>query len=372
MHIHSRFCVTLSVACGLLAACSDSEGSVPEEDFTHEGRGVYILNEGNYNSGNSTLSYYDPEKQTIENGIFQRANDRKLGDTGQSMTLFGNTLFIAMENSGIVWAIDPRTSRVKGSLTTGQTEQMINPRYVHIVNSGKAYITDLYAPYITIFNPTTFTYTGSIPTGQAITYGYSSTEKMVEWKNRVFTNCWSYNNKILVIDTRTDEVTDSILLDSWQPKDMQIDARGKLWVITDGGYNTEHEGFGDNIPHLYRIDAETLAIEQDQPLDADNASVAMALSNDGHTLYLINNDIYRMDVTDSHLPVRPFIKAPTDANGTRHKLYGISVDPSSGDLYVADAVDYSQAGTMYRYKADGTLIHKFRVGINPNGCAFIP
>ena len=128
MHIHSRFCVTLSVACGLLAACSDSEGGVPEEDFTHEGRGVYILNEGNYNSGNSTLSYYDPEKQTIENGIFQRANDRKLGDTGQSMTLFGNTLFIAMENSGIVWAIDPRTSRVKGSLTTGQTEQMINPR----------------------------------------------------------------------------------------------------------------------------------------------------------------------------------------------------------------------------------------------------
>ena len=175
-----------------------------------------------------------------------------------------------------------------------------------------------------------------------------------------------------MIDTRTDEVTDSILLDSWQPKDMQIDARGKLWVITDGGYNTEHEGFGDNIPHLYRIDAETLAIEQDQPLDADNASVAMALSNDGHTLYLINNDIYRMDVTDSHLPVRPFIKAPTDANGTRHKLYSISVDPASGDLYVADAVDYSQAGTMYRYKADGTLIHKFRVGINPNGCAFIP
>lgn len=372
MHIHQRFCVTLSVVWGLLAACSDSEGGVPEEVFSHQGRGVYVLNEGNHNSGNSTLSYYDPEQKTIENGVFQRANDRKLGDTGQSMTLLDSTLFIAVENSGIVWGIDPRTSRVKGSLTTGQTEHMINPRYIHIVNDTKAYITDLYAPYITIFNPTTFTYTGSIPTGQAVTYGYSSTEQMVGWKHRVFTNCWSYSNKILVIDTQRDEVTDSILLDSWQPKGMQIDARGKLWVITDGGYNTEHEGFGDNIPHLYRIDAETLVIEQDQALDADEAGVALAISNDRQTLYLINNDIYRMNVTESHLPVRPFIEAPIGNDGKRHKLYGLNVDPTNGDLYVADAVDYSQAGTMYRYKADGTLIDKFRVGINPNGCAFIP
>lgn len=361
----------LLVAFGLLAACSDSEAGAPEENFTHDGPGVYVLNEGNYNSGNSTLSFYDPTTHTVENGVFQRANDRRLGDTGQSMTLHGGTLFIAMENSGIIWALNPRTTRVKGSLTAGQTEHMINPRHIHVVSPDKAYVTDLYAPYITVFNPTTLTYTRSIPTGQPSAQGYSSTEQMVAWGDKVFTNCWSYSNKILVIDTRTDQVTDSIVLSSWQPKSMQMDANGKLWVLTDGGYDTGQEQFGDNVPHLYRIDAATLAVEQDQALDTDNASVGMATSPDGRQLYIINNDIYRMAITDSHLPVRPFIEAPLDNQGRRHKLYGISVNPNGGDIYVADAVDYSQAGTVYRYSANGTLIDKFRVGINPNGFAFI-
>ncbi|MBO4430059.1 MAG: hypothetical protein J5790_01800, partial [Bacteroidaceae bacterium] len=82
------------------------------------------------------------------------------------------------------------------------------------------------------------------------------------------------------------------------------------------------------------------------------------------------NDIYRMDITASHVPVRPFITAPRDANGRRHKLYGIGVSPRNGDIYVGDAVDYSQAGVVYRYDAAGTLIDQFRVGINPNHFAF--
>ena len=56
--------------------------------------------------------------------------------------------------------------------------------------------------------------------------------------------------------------------------------------------------------------------------------------------------------------------------GIRHKLYGIGVNPRNGEIYVADAVDYAQAGVVRRYSDDGTLIDQFRVGINPNGFAF--
>lgn len=257
-----KFRYLLLTFLSVLCACNGTDNENEEEHFQDTGKGVFILNEGNYNSGNSTLSYYYPGEKRVENGIFLRSNDRKLGDTGQSMTLYNNTLFIAMENSGIVWGIDAETFRVKGQLTAAQTEHMINPRFVHIVNEGKAYVSDLYSPYITIFNPTTFRPLGSIHTGQPSANGYSSTENMVQYGNHVFTNCWSYSNKILAIDTRTDEVTDSIVLGSWQPKSMIADARGKLWVLTDGGYHTGDESFGDNVPHLYRIDAATLEIEQ--------------------------------------------------------------------------------------------------------------
>ena len=354
----------------LVAACSNSDPGIEEENFSQMGQGVFILCEGNFNSGNSTLSYYNPETRKVENGVFQRANDRRLGDTGQSIQLHGGVAYVAMENSGIIWGIDTATFRVRGQLTTGQTEHMMNPRYIHFLGDDKAYVTDLYSPYITIFNPCTFQYIGSISTQQETSFGYNSTEQMVQWGDRVFTNCWSYSNKILVIDTQRDEVCDSIVLSSWQPKSMVLDAHGKLWVITDGGYTTEGDSYGDNIPHLYRIDAATLTVELDQKLDTDEANVALATNPAGTVLYVINNDVYRMDVTASHLPVRPFIEAPRGTNGRRHFLYGIGVNPHNGEIYVADAVDYSQSGVVYRYSDDGTLLDKFRVGITPNGFAF--
>ena len=369
----------LLLAFGLMAACSNLDSDIEKEPFdgATEG-GVLILCQGNLNAGNATLSYYNPETKVVENGVFQRANGgAKLGDTGQSVALHGDRVYVAMENSGIVWVLNAATFQVEGKLTVGQTEHMVNPRYIHFLDSPdgrlpstKAYITDLYSPYITVFNPWTMEYVSSISTGQTASQGHCSTEQMVQYGDYVFTNCWSYSNKILVIDTRRDEVCDSLVLGAIQPKSMVVDARGKLWVITDGGYFTADSSFGDNIPHLYRIDAATLTVELDQALDTDEANVFLATNPARDVLYVINNDVYRMSITDSHLPVRPFIEAERDNKGRRHYLYAMGVDPHNGEIYLADAVDYSQSGVVYRYAEDGTLLHSFRVGITPCGFAF--
>ena len=105
-------------------------------------------------------------------------------------------------------------------------------------------------------------------------------------------------------------------------------------------------------------------------MDTDNANVQLAMNPDSTILYLINNDVYRMEITASHVPVRPFIEAHRNSNNQRNFLYGIGVNPHNGEIYVADAVDYRQSGVVYRYSSDGTLIDKFRVGITPNGFAF--
>jgi len=354
----------------LTTACSDSDLTVSEEKMEASKNGVFVLCEGNFNSGNASLSYYNPTTKQVENGVFRRVNDRKLGDTGQSILIYDGTAYVAVENSGIIWGIDASTFKVKGQLTASSSTQIINPRYVHIVSDTKAYVTDLYSHYINIFNPKTFEYKGSISVECAANKGYCSTEEMVQWDKYVFTNCWSYSNKILVIDTSTDALVDSIVLSSWQPKSIKIDKNNKLWVITDGGYSTSEDSFSDNIPHLYRIDAKSRTVEFDIPLETDEAIVQIAMNGNADEVYIVNNDIYRMNATDSVFPSFPFISAPVDSNGKRHKLYGINVNPENGDIYVADAVDYSQSGAVYRYDTDGKLIDQFRVGINPNHFAF--
>ena len=77
------------------------------------------------------------------------------------------------------------------------------------------------------------------------------------------------------------------------------------------------------------------------------------------TLYFINNDIWRMPVVADHVPVRPFLKYK------QAKFYGLSIDPNTSEVYVADAIDYQQKGIVYRYSPEGELLDEFRVGIIP-------
>ena len=58
---------------------------------------------------------------------------------------------------------------------------------------------------------------------------------MVQYGDYVFVNCWSYQNRILKIDTRTDEIVAELEL-GIQPTSLALDKNGKLWSVTDGGF----------------------------------------------------------------------------------------------------------------------------------------
>ena len=339
----------IALATLLLTSCMKWEYG-NEESFEAASSGLFITNEGNFQYGNASLSFYDPATRKVENEVFYRANGMKLGDVAQSMTVHNGVGWIVVNNSHVVFAIDLNTFREVGRITN-----LTSPRYMHFVSADKAYITQIWDNRITVVNPRTYQITGYIEC-PAMTMETGSTEQMVQWGDYVYVNCWSYQNRILKIDTRTDTVVDELEV-GIQPTSLVLDRNGKIWTITDGGY--EGSPYGYEAPSLYRIDAETFRIEREFPFALGDDPSEVQLNGTGDRIYWLNDDVWEMDVEAERLPVRPFLEQRETI------YYGLTIDPRSGEVYVADAIDYQQQGMIYRYSPAGELLDEFYVGVIP-------
>lgn len=329
-----------------------------EEDFSPSVSArstLFIVCEGNFQYGNASLSAYDPATLSVENNIFLRANGMKLGDVAQSMTIHNDTAWIVVNNSHVIFAIDPQTYRELGRITG-----LPSPRYIHFVSDTKAYVTQLWDNRIFIINPRTFSVTGhiTIPGMDAAT---GSTEQMVRLGNYIYVNCWSYQNRILRIDTRTDAVVGQLEIGP-QPNSMVLDKYERLWVITDGSYRNGESVDSDGRPALHCVNTSTFSVEFSFPMYAGDEPRALSINAGADTLYWINNHVWQMPVEATRLPFRPFIRS------TESLFYSLfPAQDNSGEIYVSDAIDYQQAATIMRFNSSAQLIDRFSVGITPAG-----
>ena len=347
-----RLAAVLTVAAALATGGCMKYGPIPQETFDYplgdNPEGVFILCEGNFMYGNATMSFYLPSTGELQNEVFARANGMKLGDVAQSMTLHDGVGYVVVNNSGIIFGIDPETFLVRKVI-----RGIGSPRYM-LFAADKAYVTSLYEPRIAVLDPATTQPVGAIDTGD-----HTSTEQMVVVGNRLFVTCWSYDDTVLVIDTATDTIEAEIEVRP-QPRQMALDAHGKLWVLTDGGA----EGQTRQAPALYRIDPATLAVEREFVFRIGDSPKGLCVGVDGETVYFLNEDVWRMAADAEELPAQPYIRAHETI------YYALGVDPHSGDLYLGDAIDYQQQGVVYRFSAEGVPLDTLRVGITPTAFCF--
>ena len=324
-----------------------------EEDFNATGKGLFICNEGNFQYGNATLSYYDPESKSIQNEVFYRANAMKLGDVAQSMVIRDGIGWVVVNNSHVIFAIDIDTFKEVGRITN-----LTSPRYIHFLSDEKAYVTQIWDNRIFIVNPKRYEITGYIDIPN-MTMESGSTEQMVQLGKYVYVNCWSYQNRILKIDTETDRVVDELTV-GIQPTSLVMDCNNKLWTVTDGGY--AGSPYGHEAPSLYciNIDDDKFEVEKQFKFDFGDWPSEVQLNGSKDKIYWLNDDVWEMDVNADRVPVRPFLPY----NGTLY--YGLTICPHTGDVYVADAIDYVQQGKVYRYSKDRVLLDEFYVGIIPS------
>ncbi len=328
-----RFILPLVV---LISSCDKIDVSPQKDLFLSEG--ILVANEGNFQWGNATLSIYDSEKETILNKVFQRVNGRPLGDVLQSITLNEDKAFLVLNNSGKVEVIDPNSFSWLNTIS-GFT----SPRYFHIVNSEKAYVSDLYSNKIAVVDLNSCEISSYIACE-----GW--TEEMVQVGDLVYLLNMEFN-QICVIDTKQDAIVYRISVPT-SVKSLKIDLQNRLWVC----------GSENGVGHLFSLDAETFDVVHSYTFVGENPT-DLFVSGDGNNIYFLSNGLWHIDVSSVNVNSSPVI--PADGR----IFYGLSI--TEDKIYLADAINYVQNGLVRVHDKQYNFIEEWGVGMIPSKFYFI-
>ena len=159
---------------------------------------------------------------------------------------------------------------------------------------------------------------------------------------------------------------------------MVVDKNGHVWVLCEGRswdeeYDAEGMSYGEN-PTLWEIDpmlrTAELRYEFKGPYEDDDEikGVASTLRANpaGDQFYMIyNNEVRRFDLATMSLSET--FRITPEPQGL---FYNMTVEPRTGELYIADAKNYMKNGTVYRYTSDGLLLASFEAGLIPSAMLF--
>lgn len=338
----------------LLSACTVDDPVEPNGvDFSG---GIYITNEGPFQGGNGTLTYYDPSTNATIQNVFNTNVSRPLGNIVHSAHIFENDLFVAVNNSGVVEKVhsDDMTSPVT---YTGFQQ----PRYVHGVESNVIAVTDWGTNTVTFVDVTTTGTLGTVNVG-------NGPERMLQEGARLYvanSGGFGLDSTVMMIDVDTRTIIDTFYV-GYNPNSMAMDINGDLWVLC-GGYTDWQNSANNRIGSLYKIDPITGAVLDYFEFDASPRPTALCISSSDQTLYYLDNayggQVFAMDIYETSLPLSPLLMG---VNG-----YSIAVDRNANELYVTDPVDYSSQGRVFRYDLiNQQMVDTIAAGIIPGNVVF--
>jgi hypothetical protein len=329
----------------LLPACSRDEN--PVTPVLPVGKpGVYILNEGNFQRANASLSYFVSEDGTVIADVYKQENSRDLGDTGNSLTLYHDRLYIVMNGSNRIEVIDNHT---KKRVKTFSLPDGASPRHLVFDEHGRGFISCLYTNEVIVYDDSVNTITARVPVG-------ANPEQMLVWRNHLFvTNSGlGAGSTVSVIDIGSPNFPCIATLKVGDnPTAIQTSWMGRALVLCTGAYNDFQNPNDDTPGKLFEIDTEGLHVTDSLVLGGHPQRLVVDAAGDFYTIR-----------EDGIMKVRWGEKSVTPRL-IPGGFYGVYYHWADNTLLLADALDYVQPGKVHVYSMTGVLQRSFGVGIIP-------
>ncbi len=344
----ARRILALLIAACCLAACKQKTDCCTIGGINKGS--VIAVCEGQYGSGNSAATIYDPAGGYTRGDIYNDANGHSIGDVFQSLYKVSSTQYLAVVNNSDRIAILNQNFLETGSIAIPK------PRYIMQVSETKAYVSTLYSNKVYIINPQSGAVRGSV------NMPFQNPEGMALAGGRVYVATWDVAAEdIYPIDTATDVIGSAIHIDGHAPQEILRDKEGLLWVLS----GNDAKGVQSVLTRVSPADGSILKTYYFGAADA----LRPTFNNTRDTLYFIevnysggsaNNGIYRLGIHQDGLPGSAFVAA----SGLQY-FWGVGVHPTSGNIYVADPKGFTQRGMVRIYQPGGKVVDSFETGVGP-------
>jgi len=350
----------------LLAGCNPDQNIIaePAPDTTN----VFVVNEGNYNRSNGSVSLYSKTgKNVVAPDLFRSVNGRGLGDVVQSLTVRDNRAWLVVNNSNKIEVVSLPDFR-----SVGVVAGLHGPRYFLPVSATRGYVTQWgnfagVRPGIKVVDLATNAVVDSIATGDL-------PERLVLAGGRVFV-ANSGSNTLTVIDPATNRVTSTLPVGD-APNSLAVDKNGLLWVVCGGAVAYAPPAYlvvdyaATTPGKLVSVNATTATVASTRTFGTNRLQPTdLHLNGAGDQLYFraanaatYTGPVFRLGIADAALPV---LTAPL----IRRALYGLNVDPRTDVIYGGTGT-FLGTDKLIRYQNSGAPLDSVAVGTGPNGFVF--
>lgn len=355
-----KSCLAAIIVTSAFTSCSDSDNVKPKEEVKWE-EGAFILNEGSWKGNNSKLSYYNKESGKLVADIFEEQNGKKLGDTAQDIIIYGGKMYITVNESRKIYVTDLKAKIVEGGEISTEKTAYDFPRYL-AAHNGFVYISS-YNGALAKLDTTNLKVVGELPVPKF-------SEKITISADQLF-----------IADSQQGDVAGKTVtvvdLNTFTLKKAIDVIYNPTVVVSDNNNNIFASSITGN--EVSKINANTLETTNIKGSLASNIAVHK------NRLLMYNMDFSnypkpatvtfsQYDIAKDELSNTPFLKVETMPEAEKKeidKIYHISVDPKTSDIYVTTS-DFSTTGSVYIFDEQGNYKKHFKSGgISPQKTVFV-
>jgi YVTN family beta-propeller protein len=318
-------------------------------------QGAFIVNEGSFSAANATLSFFNPDSGIVYNNVFSTANGEDLGSVGNSITIFNTLAFIVVNNSDKIEVISVNTFKRIAQITLPPGS---SPRNLAILDTAKAYVSNLYTGSCSIIDLQSYQVTGTIQVG-------ANPEGVVIANSKLYVanSGFGYGNTISVISTASDQVINTLQVGD-NPISVAKDEQENVYILCTGSYGDWNDPTDDTPGSLWIINANDDSVVNSLIIEGHPGRLCLGSNNNGY--FIGNGKIVEFDRQNATILNDSLIVA-----GINENYYGINYDPVTQQIFVLDAKDFfSQNGEVVIFDEAGTEEGRYEVGLIPGTVGF--